>query len=225
MVFRDTTSQSDLNDRGRQRRVAALEMREGAPPALLPRYSPHSQTEFNIPKGGQPRIQGVVALKDDCPVSTRPGDRATGDLDHAARSLLEARYQVQYCGFAAATGTEQAEELARIHAEIEIANGVIATAPSRLIALADCSQANQRHRRISPGKAALAGSRNGGWIGDAAARQGRRAQVACAAFQFSLVRVQYSGYSILLNAYCRGQIEASLDRDRHGRDLHGSRSR
>ena len=73
---------------------------------------------------------------------------AIADVARARR--LEARHHVEHGGLAAAAGAQQAEELAGLDVEREVADGNVIAALHRAIDLADLRELNERHGPALP---------------------------------------------------------------------------
>src|SRR5207248_10666584 len=104
---------------------------------LAARDAAHPQAELDVAQRAQPAVERVVALEHHAAVGVGPDDRLAGDADVAGAHRLEARDHVQHGGLAAAAGAEQAEELARLDVEREVADGDVVAALQRTIDLAD----------------------------------------------------------------------------------------
>ena len=112
---------------------------------LLPRQAAHAQAELDVAKGGQPGIERIIALKDDAAVGPRAVDEAAGDFDATGGGGLETGGHVEDGGLAAAAGAQQAEELAGLDVEREVAHGFIVGPPQGTVDLADICELHQCH--------------------------------------------------------------------------------
>ena len=108
------------------------------------RQPAHAQSELDVAERRQPRIERVVALEHHAAVRAGALDGLAGDLDFTGRSRLEPGQHVEHRGLAAAARAQQAEELAGLDVQVEIAHGHVVAALHRAKNLADARESNQR---------------------------------------------------------------------------------
>src|SRR6185503_16000556 len=97
-----------------------LDRRQSSLAPLRPWRAGHAQRERDVVEHGQPTVERIAVLEDDCAVAARALDALAAREDLATRRELETGNQVERRRLAAARGAEQHEEFAVAYLEVEV---------------------------------------------------------------------------------------------------------